>query len=376
MASSLIVEVCKIKEVKEHTNADSLEIAVVKGWNCIVKKDSYKAGDKIVYIPPDAILPIELADNLGVREYLSGKNKDRVRCTKLRGEVSEGLIIDITKEYTSWKVGTNVAEHYGITKYEPPVRILMGNSAREDPFFEKFTNIENIKNYPDIFEEGESVIVTEKIDGSNSRVGLSMKETFWSKHLPCIFSPKMEWKAGSHNVNRKRPTKNDKESNIYWFPAFQPEIKRLMEDVVETYKCKHAILYGELYGTVRGGLKDMHYGKPQTLSYVVFAIKVDGKYLDWDLVQCFCEMKAIPTVPVIAKMPYNFEKLKELCQGKSILADNNGVDQIREGIVIVSAEERSPKDISRATLKMLNPEYLAKKAKREGKGEVVDYKDE
>ena len=32
--SSLIVEVCQIAAIEKHPNADNLDIATVKGWNC------------------------------------------------------------------------------------------------------------------------------------------------------------------------------------------------------------------------------------------------------------------------------------------------------------------------------------------------------
>ena len=35
--SSLIVEVVRLNEFTKHPNADTLQIATVKGWRCIVK---------------------------------------------------------------------------------------------------------------------------------------------------------------------------------------------------------------------------------------------------------------------------------------------------------------------------------------------------
>ena len=61
-----MVEVCRIKDILPHKNADKLEIAVIKGWESIVGKGEYKAGDTVVYIPVDAVLPLELAERLGV----------------------------------------------------------------------------------------------------------------------------------------------------------------------------------------------------------------------------------------------------------------------------------------------------------------------
>ena len=82
--SNLIVDVCKIKELRPHNNADKLEVALVKGWECIVGKGEHRAGELVVFIPPDAVLTQELSDHLGVTGYLS---KGRVKTIKLRGVI-------------------------------------------------------------------------------------------------------------------------------------------------------------------------------------------------------------------------------------------------------------------------------------------------
>jgi hypothetical protein len=38
--SSLIVEVCTIDRVERHPNADALDLAVIKGWQCVVPRIS------------------------------------------------------------------------------------------------------------------------------------------------------------------------------------------------------------------------------------------------------------------------------------------------------------------------------------------------
>ena len=42
--SSLIVEVCRIDKVLPHSNADVLELAHIKGWQCVAPKGKYAAG--------------------------------------------------------------------------------------------------------------------------------------------------------------------------------------------------------------------------------------------------------------------------------------------------------------------------------------------
>ena len=39
MASSLIVEVCKIRNISHHKGADKLDLAIVKGWQVVVGRD-------------------------------------------------------------------------------------------------------------------------------------------------------------------------------------------------------------------------------------------------------------------------------------------------------------------------------------------------
>ena len=103
--------------------------------------------------------------------------------------MSYGLVVDCEDE--KWEIGKDLSEHYGITKYEPPIRCQAGDAAPQDPYFEKFTDIESIRNYPDIFQPNELVVLLEKIDGTNCRLGMGMgpDET-------------IIWKAGSHKVPR------------------------------------------------------------------------------------------------------------------------------------------------------------------------------
>lgn len=370
--STLIVEVCKIDKITNHKNADLLDLVIVKGWQCVVKKDSYKAGDIIIFVPPEAILPIEFAEKLGVRNYLTGSNKDRVRCAKLRGEMSYGLIID---NFGNWPVGKDVQTELGIIKYEPPVRTNMGDAAPEDVFFEKYTDIENLRNYPDVFKEGEKVVVKEKADGSNFRLNLQSVPTFLSKLFPKWFSPKFIWQAGSHKVNRKKPTENI-EKNTYWYPYTQPGVQELLKFIIKTTKADNVILYGEIYGAIKGGLKSMHYGKPGKLSFVAFDIMIDGKYVDFEDFTLLTSEFKVPTVPLIDIIEYNFEIIEKLSNGPSLLAERNGTKHIREGIVIVPMKERTDPKIGRVILKLHGSDYLDLKAKKEAKGEAVDFKDE
>lgn len=83
--SSLIVEVCRIENLSTHPNAEKLELARVKGWQVCVPKGRYSAGDSVVYIPIDSLLPVALSDRLGITKYLSN---GRDILPLLRSEIS------------------------------------------------------------------------------------------------------------------------------------------------------------------------------------------------------------------------------------------------------------------------------------------------
>lgn len=180
--STLKVEVVKIDEVKEHTNADALEIAIVKGWQTVIRKGEFNKDDLVVYFPLDSILPVKLSDEIGVTKYLS---KGRVKAAKLRGEPSYGLIWPVRKaEDYIWPLpfderrygeGMDLTEGLGVTKWEPPLNLNVQNAERPDPLFDRYTDIENLRNYPNIIQPGELVVMTEKIHGCvNSKTKILM----------------------------------------------------------------------------------------------------------------------------------------------------------------------------------------------------------
>lgn len=65
-------------------------------------------------------------------------------------------------------MGTDVRERYGIGKFRPPVRFSAGDSEPNPPLFQRYTEIENLRNFPDVFAPGEEVLVSEKIHGATA----------------------------------------------------------------------------------------------------------------------------------------------------------------------------------------------------------------
>lgn len=170
--SSLIVDVVEVAERKDHPNADRVELLRCRDWWVVSQKGQFNVADKAVFFPPDTVISEELAERFGITNYVSPLPKlpdgtrppgRRIRAARFRGEQSFGFI---TKpDDPSWPVGMSVAEYYGVTKFEPVVREPDGDIAPDVPGFHTYTDIENIKNFPDVFADGEEVVITEKIHG-------------------------------------------------------------------------------------------------------------------------------------------------------------------------------------------------------------------
>jgi RNA ligase (TIGR02306 family) len=344
--SQVVVEVVEIEDVQPHSNADRLFIAQIKGWQTVIKKledgsPQFQVGERVVYIPPDSTLPRELAVRLEVVNYLSEKtniNGDKelvVKRVRLRGEPSYGFVI--TPDDPTWAVGMDVKEHYGIGKFMPPVKFSAGDAESPHPLFEKYTDMENLRHFPTIIQEGEEVIITEKIHGTNSRIGYVEGGLV----------------AGSHRVQRRRPAPEDLKTNTYWFPSTQKPVIALLDELKE--KHNQVILYGEIYGR---RVQRLAYGKKgSALGYIAFDLYVDGKYLDYDDFKALCDKHKVPTVPLLGRGAYSLAYVKGLSSGKTTMADKH----IREGGVVKPIKERYDPKIGRVILKYVSDAYLLNK---------------
>ena len=334
MPSSLIVPVALVDEILPHLNADALDLIHVLGWQLVAKKGQFQVGEKVVYFPPDSVLPFELSERFNVTKYLS---KQRIKHIKLRGEPSFGLAMP--PDDPLWEVGSNVADYYQITKYEPPLRFTANDAEVDHPLFPKYTSIENMRNFPTIFNVGETVVLTEKIHGTNTRVGMVEGELM----------------AGSHQLRRKKP--DDFARNLYWFPLSLQNIHNLVSELGQ--KHKQVVVYGEVYGPK---IQSFHYGiKQNQLDYRVFDILIDGQFLDYYDMVNLCHSFTVPVVPVIAIIPFHLNDVKYYSEGKTQLMEND--PHIREGVVVKPLHERNNPAIGRVLLKYVSDSYLLKSDK-------------
>jgi RNA ligase (TIGR02306 family) len=370
--SQLIVEVCRIDSVLPHHNAEKLDLALIKGWQTVIGKGSFKAGDLVVYIPINAIVPPEISDKYNFTKYLSN---GRVKAARLRGEPSYGVLIP-----NDWKFaeGEEVSEKLGIKKWTPEVRAC-GSSGPgktdeepQHPLFPKYTELENLRHYPAAFADGEEVVLTEKIHGSNSRIGIIDGQPFAGSRnrrlkLPTTDAPET-WLGRLFRfvTRRPKPTITDFEKmkdNWWWMPWTLPNVAALLTQLGQQHK--QVVLYGEVYGA--NVQKGVRYGSPDKVSFRAFDLLIDGKYLNYGKFKSTCDTYSVPTVPLLYRGPYSLTKVKEFSQGKTMVGE--GETHIREGVVVRPVIERHDPKLGRVAMKYVSDDYLTAK-------DIGDFEDE
>ena len=359
--SDLLIRVVTIDEVLPHPQADRLEIIKFGGWQIVAGKGNYVAGQTAVHVPPDAMVPKNLADQWGVTAYLSWRKdavKGRVKAIKLRQAASFGFLApnDLSAE-----VGENLADRLGIEKYEEPIRMGLqsGQMAHNHPLFHVYTDIQNLRNFPQMLNYGDPLIVTEKLHGTNSRVGWVASNTVEGGTV-------LEKVAGTHRTQRKI-----EDCGVYGLPfeLYGENLNKLFDHILqatghpgieEPLFIRSLIIFGEIFGP---GVQDLTYGLKDKKAWRVFDIAVNGKYLSWENVKSIGTNFDIPIVPHMDPDVYTFEELCSLAEGDSVLSPG----QIKEGLVVRPIFETTwgkgdldpyPK---RSIFKLLNSDYLTRK---------------
>lgn len=356
--------VAKINEIKEIPGADNIEQAIIGGWNCITKKGEHKVNDMVVVATTDAVIPLDLSDNLGVTNYL--RKGQRVRTVKLRGVYSECLIIPFTYANISSKKivteGSDCMDILGITKYEPPIRQIQLAGGRkikykDNPNFKVYYKFPNAKNVKGMFNEENYVQITRKIHGTNARYGIIKKTklSFIDK-IRKFFRLADEWIDyeyiyGSHNVEKGSDTQGFYSTDVWRTIDEKYGIKEKLWHFAKLAEAKYIgdgmILYGEIYGA--GIQKGYDYGLTD-IHFSGFDLYGDGQYLDTEMTyMVIAEELDLPHVEVLYEGPW----LQEIQDKYTFNNFIEGTKTPHEGIVIkhVSGDRNK-------IYKCINPDYL------------------
>ena len=320
-----------ISELNPIPEADKIEVASIEGWNVVVKRDQFKVGDRVVYVEIDSWVPSSIAPFLTKpdqfpKEY-QGVKGEKLRTIKLRGQVSQGLILptysipglpDIVciqdKDGVSIPVqdGQDVTDFLGIVKWEPPVDAsLSGVTKGNFPSFLTKTDQErcqNLKrNIARYSASSELFEITEKLDGSSS--------TFFIRDG--------EFGVCSRNLELK-----EDESNTFWKVAREFEL----EEKLKATNLNIAI-QAELVGPK---IQNNPYKLSKPLIFVFDVFDIDSYcYLTAEVRHSLVMDLGLPHVPIIeykSEISSSTDELLQQAEGKSLL----NKDTEREGLVFKS----------------------------------------
>jgi RNA ligase (TIGR02306 family) len=318
-----LASVRMISEILPIEGADAIELAIVGGWKVVVAKNvGHKVNDMVIYCEVDSFLPIrdefEFLRKSSYKKMGDGEGF-RLRTIKLRGQVSQGLIIPLN-ELLKYGVsaddvyeGLDVSGMLGIVKYEPPIPAeLAGKVKGSFPSFIPKTDEERVQNLTNEYEgwKDKTFYVTEKLDGSSA--------TFY-------------FNDGVFGVCSRNLELLETEGNSFWRVARELDLENRMREFGINIS-----LQGELIGE---GIQGNPYKiKGQTVRFFnLFDIDLQ-QYHNLSMFEAVVKNQfGLETVPVLDKhfkLPDSVDELLSYADAKSELNPNFD----REGVVIRSLD--------------------------------------
>lgn len=309
-----LASVEQIKNIRNHPNADKLDIANVLGWQVVVQRDLYKEGDKVVFITIDTIVP-----RCEWSEFLTNKENPekpiRIKNIKLRGEYSSGLVIPLNEfpdQFTETTlVGEDLTTLLGIQKYikEIPANLSGDNEGDFPTHLISKTDEDNGLNDPEmvtqVLDQDPCITITQKLDGSSVTIVVENGEIK---------------QVCSRNLSKK-----DNEKSAFWRCARLLKIPEGWTGVIQGELCGNGIQKNRL--------------KLVDNKIFVFQVKVNHAYMTYEMMENFCKNELqCEVVPLVAKLDAPstikiwsnpLDKLQELADKQRYISGEVG-----EGIVV------------------------------------------
>lgn len=311
-----------ITSLNKIEGADLIEVATVNAWHLVTKKGEYTAGDKAIYCEIDSFLP--LAPEFEFLRKTSFKRMGeiegfRLKTIKMRGQVSQGLLLPLTTlesrltatEISALKVGDDVTAALGIIKYEPPIPAQLAGMMKGDfPSFIPKTDQKRVQNLAETFVQlrAKKYYISEKLDGSSA--------TYYAHN-------------GEFGVCSRNLELLETADNTFWKVARQLGLEEKLKSV------GNIALQGELIG--ENIQKNPYRLKGQSV-YFFSAFDIDKyKYYPYADFMALMERLSLNSVPIVAQdytLPETIDELLNLAEGKSLLCNTAE----REGFVITSMQ--------------------------------------
>lgn len=337
-----LASIQKVLDIIPIEGADAIELAVIKGWQCIVKKGEFKQGDTGVFFEVDSFLPIderyEFVRKSSYRQNEYNGEGFRIKTMKLRGAVSQGLFMPLPlfPELEGARLSDDVTGPLNVRKWTVPEFATSGGVAKDSrPAGAPTSDEIRIQSDPALLEmlTGRPYYITTKMDGTSGTV----------------YYLRGELGACSRNYDIA-----ESKDALYWKPVFKYGLADKLPEYIESTAFEGIVLIGEIVGP---GVQKNRLGLAEIDWYVFDAIVFDvpgGRYVTLDELKTITDELALKLVPVEEEgeaFNYSVSELIEKANGKY----SSGKD--KEGIVVRSAGKAAIKDVS---FKVLNNEFLLK----------------
>jgi len=359
-----------IEKISPIEGADKIDVCNLKdlGYDCVIKKNKYYVGEKVIYIECDSICP-EKPEFEDLREC-----KFRIKIRKFRKQISEGLVMPISILPSDCKIeeGKDVTDIIGIKNYvraseeDEEINISKKNRSK---FMRFMMNISifrkvylalnsNIKgNWPSklgIIKTDENRIqvcgkllmehyneewyITEKCDGQSA--------TFFTYIISKWGRKVKKFGVCSRNIWLKTKT-----NSSFWRLVDKYNLEKVMKDYPFLIT-----IQGECIGQ---SIQKNKY-KLEDIDLLVFNLFKDSIMCSVDEMESTCKELGLKTVPILTK---SFIPSKEIGEGKETKevidfmvklsqGDSKLFKRKREGIVC--RLKTNPK----ISFKVINPYFL------------------
>lgn len=354
MRSMVHVEI--IEALYPIQGADAIECAKILGWEVVVKKGEYQVGQKVLYCEIDSWIPITVAPFLrkvgNPDRFYNEINGERLKTIRLRGQVSQGLVLPLPADFEIYEPGQDVTEAMRVQKWEAPEpnAQLAGLARGNFPSQIQKTDQDRIQNVygriKSMIEAGELVdewVVQEKLEGSSMQVAV-------------IKGAADDGTDENHVLSRNLSLKLDQEGNAYVDLAIRDRLIDLVNSVDTEYPVLS--IQGEMIGPgIQGNIYKLE--KPE---FRVFDIWVGNRHMSLpELIEFLTraqelgfELQMVPVIPGIVSGlfagDYMLKEILATATGPSALNPK----QLREGLVYKNLHNPN------VTFKAISNEYLLK----------------
>lgn len=371
-------------EMHKHPDADTLSVVNVWGYTCVVRTADWAGVKKAVYVVPDSVVDVTRPEFAFLVEQAKADGKARVKAKRLRGVVSYGLLVPAPDDAT---VGEDWAARLGVERYEPPEpgqgqkdKFVIGGEAEEGPDLNTGPSHYDVdafeRHAAQVFTDGEPVVVTEKLDGSNARF-VYWGGRFWVKSRNRWVKRVPDYSHVTVDSLIAKGVPEDKARDIVEKVALRrPQVNGFWEQL-EKHQGLQDFLKANpgttVFGEVYGSTNRLRYGLPDGNRFAAFDIYRDGRFLDPGDLISLCYQWEIPHAPTVGgdfpdaldpglhySVRYSFDAVKRLSEGNTT-APGAKAGVIREGVVVRPLKERWDRNLGRVVLKCVNPDFFAMK---------------